>query len=118
MSASTYKHIIDVYTCYTDHKLQRSFDSTFSQIKVILPSGAKVTATHHPWGLNVHLRAPGDDAENTAGLCGDFNGEKNDEFRKGGDKQAHADPVSFAKSWRYFATRINETCKQTSKSFP
>jgi hypothetical protein len=71
-----------------------------SHSKVVLPSGTRVKAIRYSFGINMFLDAPGGDAANTAGLCGDFNGNPNDDFNKGGDKQAHGNPTSFGNSWR------------------
>ena len=68
-------------------------------LKVRLPSGTIVKIQHNYWGNNVYLQAPKADRGKTKGMCGNFNGDPNDDYL-GGDKILHNDPDSFGQSWR------------------
>ena len=68
-------------------------------LKVRLPSGTIVKIQHNYWGNNVYLQAPKADRGKTNGMCGNFNGDPNDDYL-GGDKILHNDPDSFGQSWR------------------
>ena len=51
-------------------------------------SGAEVEAKAYYWGLNVKITVPSDDRGNTVGLCGNNNGDKNDDYN-GANPKAH-----------------------------
>lgn len=71
----------------------------YSEYEVRLPSGTIVKIQHNYWGNNVYLQAPKADRGKTKGMCGNFNGDPNDDYL-GGDKILHNDPDSFGQSWR------------------
>ena len=48
-------------------------------LKVRLPSGTIVKIQHNYWGNNVYLQAPKADRGKTKGMCGNFNGDPNDD---------------------------------------
>ena len=52
--------------------------------KVILPSGTVVRITRYSWGNNVEMQAPKSDKTKTEGMCGNFDGDPNNEFKHGG----------------------------------
>ena len=43
-------------------------------------SGAEVEMKAYKWGLNVKITVPGDDRENTEGVCGNNNGISTDDY--------------------------------------
>ena len=48
------------------------------------------------------MEAPKFDAGKTEGMCGNFNGKKDDDFNLGGDQKPHGnDGDAFGESWRY-----------------
>ena len=71
-------------------------------MKVRLPSGTVVTIKRHYWGNDVYMQAPKSDKTKTEGMCGNYDGIKDNEFNFGGDKNSYTDPDSFGESWRYF----------------
>ena len=75
----------------------RSFFLFSSQVR--LPSGTIVRIQHNYWGNNVYLQAPQSDRNKTQGMCGNFNGNQDDDFL-GGDNQLHGDQDAFGQSWR------------------
>lgn len=54
---------------------------------------------HNYWGNNVYLKAPHSDKGKTEGMCGNFNGDPDDDFL-GGDKKMHTNQDAFGQSWR------------------
>ena len=70
--------------------------------KVILPSGTVVRITRYSWGNNVEMQAPKSDKTKTEGMCGNFDGDPNNEFKHGGPDggQNTGDHNSFGESWR------------------
>ena len=53
------------------------------------------------WGNNVEMEAPKSDKTKTEGMCGNFDGEANNDFSYGGDTKSYTDEDSFGESWRY-----------------
>lgn len=50
-----------------------------------MPSGAYVRAEAHPlWGLNIYLNALAEDQERSSGLCGNFDGERQNDLNING----------------------------------
>lgn len=49
-------------------------------MQVKCSSGAEVEATVYKWGLNLKITVPGDDRENTEGVCGNNNGILTDDY--------------------------------------
>nr|XP_058945176.1 von Willebrand factor D and EGF domain-containing protein-like [Pocillopora verrucosa] len=71
----------------------------YSEYEVRLPSGTRVKIQRYSWGNSVYLYAPRSDFSKTEGMCGNFNGDPNDDFL-GGDNQSHTDQEAFGLSWR------------------
>lgn len=46
------------------------------------------------------MEAPKFDKGQTEGMCGNFDGDQNNDFDLGGDKKPHGDADSFGESWR------------------
>ena len=70
--------------------------------KVRLPSGTVVKIARYSWGSNVEMQAPKSDKTKTEGMCGNFDGDPNNEFKHGGpdgDKNTR-NQNSFGASWR------------------
>ena len=70
------------------------------QTKVRLPSGTVVRITRYSWGNNVKMEAPKSDETRTEGMCGNFDGQKDNEFSFGGDGRSHSSADDFGESWR------------------
>ena len=70
--------------------------------KVRLPSGTVVKITRYSWGNNVKMQAPKSDKTKTEGMCGNFDGDPNNEFKHGGPNgdRNTGDQNSFGESWR------------------
>ena len=67
----------------------------FCPIKITLPSGVKVIVDRQGWGLNLYVWAPADPENPSEGLCGDNNGNPDDDF--GLSNAANL----FGERWRY-----------------
>lgn len=70
-------------------------------LQVVLPSGTRIKVIREFYGMNVYLYAAGDDESPTPGLCGNFNGNQNEEFLRGKDNEpTNGDSTTFARSWK------------------
>ena len=67
----------------------------FCPIKITLPSGVKVIVNRRSWGLNLNVWAPADPEYPSEGLCGDNNGNPDDDFGQWNT------PNLFGEHWRY-----------------
>ncbi|XP_022787242.1 von Willebrand factor D and EGF domain-containing protein-like [Stylophora pistillata] len=72
----------------------------YTEYVVRLPSGTVVRIKRYSWGNNVEMEAPQFDEGKTLGMCGNFDGDPNNDFEQGGDKQSYGDADSFGESWR------------------
>ena len=68
---------------------------SFVLIKITLPSGVKIIVDRHNWGLNLYVWAPADPDNPSEGLCGNNNGNANDDFGQWNS------PNQFGEHWRY-----------------
>ncbi|XP_035658108.1 von Willebrand factor D and EGF domain-containing protein-like [Branchiostoma floridae] len=64
-----------------------------------MPSGTTVRANINYWGLDVHLTALGLDKGKTEGLCGDWDGSHNNDFKMQNGTTT-ADRNTFARDWK------------------
>ena len=48
----------------------------------------------------MEMEAPQFDRGQTEGMCGNFDGIKDNDFDLGGDGQPHVDQTAFGESWR------------------
>lgn len=88
--------------------------------KIDFPSGAQVKVTVAPGRLmNVYITSPEDDFAATKGLCGTFDGNRDNDLKY---PDGHTDkfpltrnqPNSFVESWRYIF--IVNSCYVTKES--
>ena len=66
----------------------------YFSIKITLPSGIKVIVDRQNWGMNLYLWAPMDKNNPSEGLCGNNNGDPNDDFGQ------FNSPNQFGEHWR------------------
>ena len=70
-----------------------------------MPSGAYVKMDVHDWGMNVYAHAPSEDVGKTSGLCGTFDGNKDNDLQinaaDASQMEVTNDKESFLESWRY-----------------
>nr|XP_023658487.1 von Willebrand factor D and EGF domain-containing protein [Paramormyrops kingsleyae] len=69
------------------------------KVTIIFSSGAFVRADVAEWGMSLSLRAPSSDFGHTEGLCGTFDGDPHNDFRRAGDT-AVQDASEFIGRWR------------------
>ena len=101
-------HTLPQSLFYFSAEMLRAFTQpTFHELlfffsKVRLPSGTVVKIKRYYWGNNVEVQAPKSDKTKTEGMCGNFDGDPNNEFEFGGPDgdQKTADQNSFGESWR------------------
>ncbi|XP_048577280.1 von Willebrand factor D and EGF domain-containing protein isoform X3 [Nematostella vectensis] len=79
--------------------IYRQISGTQVTHTVLLPSGTKVEVIRLDWGMNIKVNAF-KNSNSIRGLCGNMNGDSNDEFQHGGDGHSHADATRFGLSWR------------------
>ena len=48
----------------------------------------------------MEMEAPQFDKGQTEGMCGNFDGVRDNDFNLGGDGRPHADETAFGESWR------------------
>jgi len=65
---------------------------------VRLPSGTVVKISHYSWGNNVIMEAPRSDKTKTEGMCGNYDGDKDNDLKSG--EKTYTDPDAFGESWR------------------
>lgn len=72
-----------------------------------MPSGAYVKADVFKWGLNIYMHALAEDQNNSSGLCGNFDGDGQNDLRlKGTEDISTANdeitpiPRDFSESYR------------------
>ena len=59
-----------------------------------------VRITRYSWGNNVKMEAPKSDGTKTEGMCGNFDGEPDNDFEFGGNGKSHSNADDFGESWR------------------
>lgn len=74
-------------------------------IQVELTSGAFVRADISHWGMSITVQAPSVDFNNTAGLCGTFDGDPYNDFHDRnlvdmGLSLTHGQVNEFVETWR------------------
>ena len=62
-------------------------------------SGSTVLAEARDWGMSIYVTIPGSDVGNTSGLCGNNDGNPNNDFI-GPDGQTKSTDTEFVESWR------------------
>ena len=82
-----------------DNYIVYSYAICIIYLQIYLPSGVQVTIKRMYWGLSAYIKAPTPYNEtnpnsDSKGLCGNYNGNANDEFA------TFQDPVQFAESYR------------------
>ncbi|XP_019633198.1 PREDICTED: von Willebrand factor D and EGF domain-containing protein-like isoform X3 [Branchiostoma belcheri] len=75
----------------------RSFSG--KDFSIGMPSGTSVRVSINYWGMNVHLFALGMDKGKTEGLCGDWDGNRGNDFKMQ-DGATTSDVNTFARDWR------------------
>ncbi|XP_031572274.1 von Willebrand factor D and EGF domain-containing protein-like [Actinia tenebrosa] len=77
----------------------RTLTGSSVKYQVILSSGTQIIATRTSWGMSVKVFAPKPDKRSKiSGLCGNFNGDQDDDFKHNG--QVFHDANSFGDSMR------------------
>ncbi|XP_071823261.1 von Willebrand factor D and EGF domain-containing protein-like isoform X2 [Apostichopus japonicus] len=74
------------------------------KITIVFPSGAYVRADIADWGMSISLRVPSSEFGRTAGLCGTFDGNPQNDFHDNHDtmtmEPGMREPVDFVERWR------------------
>lgn len=75
-----------------------------------MPSGAYVEVETHPLGMNIYLNALAEDQRRSSGLCGNFDGERQNDLKINGTErldpandqkdQKNVIPRNFSESYR------------------